>query len=474
MGFAVPEVLMPVDQNQRDRRPHYHRGRRGPDRRGSDRRTTATHDTPARTADQVDVEQIMRDIRSRIAQRSGIELTTQQIQELAARRLEAILDPRTVNPSLLQQLRRGAAAAPDLPAQSAEQAYAFEADTLYESHRGLLRFIRRLLNPLLKLFFNPTPLIHALHTQARLNREAAAREAERERMQMEWNALHYEIVQRLVTEVSRVSLEMQALTLRVESLATRVDFADRRVRTLEASAPQATSRTASRPVEPPAPAAVTPAEPAATETPAAEGATAEGTRRRRRRRRGRRGATAGDAATTVVVGGSEGLAGPDAADLSDGDDGDEDDGAISLPDEMQARDESQESPRQQPAREEPDETDRRNQEPPYAPESSASGDVGASAAANEAPAAEPPDTSSAANAEFTHSPASDEPHFPVREGMAQGAPPPPENGAVESVAEHPQPDPGLASTAPTPPLATPPPDEPVGQPAPRDPGPPDR
>ena len=33
---------------------------------------------------EVDVEQIMRDIRSRISQRHGIELTTQQIEELAA------------------------------------------------------------------------------------------------------------------------------------------------------------------------------------------------------------------------------------------------------------------------------------------------------------------------------------------------------------------------------------------------------
>src|SRR5688572_20613488 len=229
---------MPVDQNQQGgRRPPYHRGRRGPDRRGTDRRAAQSQEPSTRSSEQVDVEQIMRDIRARVAQRHGIELSTQQIQELAARRLEAILDPRTVNPSLMQQLRKTAGAAPETPAAAPEPAYTFEDSTLYESHRGLLRFFRRLLNPILKLFFNPNPLVHALHTQARINSEVAAREAAHERLQAEWNALHYEVLQRLVAEVSRASIETQELALRVESLTSRVDFNDRRVRTLETAAP---------------------------------------------------------------------------------------------------------------------------------------------------------------------------------------------------------------------------------------------
>ena len=66
-----------------------------------------------------------------------------------------------------------------------------------------MRFIRKLLNPILKLFFNPNPLIRALNIQSRLNDEMLAREAERDRRQAEWNALHYEILHRVVTEVSR-------------------------------------------------------------------------------------------------------------------------------------------------------------------------------------------------------------------------------------------------------------------------------
>jgi hypothetical protein len=138
----------------------------------------------------------------------------------------------------MEQLRRGAGEAPEAPAFAADGGYSFEDTTLYETHRGILRFFRRLLNPILKLFFNPTPLVHALNTQARINKEAAAREAERDRRQAEWNALHYDILQRVVTEVSRVSIEMQNVALRVEALGAKVDFNERRVRGIENVAQQ--------------------------------------------------------------------------------------------------------------------------------------------------------------------------------------------------------------------------------------------
>jgi hypothetical protein len=314
-----------MDHNQQSRRPHFHRGRRGSDRRGGDRRT------PQQSAEQggrpsgehVDVEQLMRDIRARIVQRHGIELSTPQIQELAARRLEAILDPRTLNTTLTEQLRRNAAARADVQLPKIESGYAFDDFTLFETHRGVLRFIRRLLKPILKLFFNPNPLVHALNTQARLNKEAAERETERERRQAEWNALHYEILGRLVTEVSRASIEMQALSARAESLTTRVDFTDRRVRTIESAASQ------QRPSHPrgsdvtiqPAPSSgeqttVTTATP---EAPAGEG----GARRKRRRRRGRRSGGLGPEGPTMT--GTPAAAGIGNADAAEGDEPDGDD-----------------------------------------------------------------------------------------------------------------------------------------------------
>ena len=295
-----------MDQNQQSRRGHYNRGRRGPDRRGPDRRLPPPPQTQEQGGgrDHVDVEHIMREIRARIAQRHGIDLSNQQIQELAARRLEAILDPRAIKPGLLDELRKSAGAPPPPaePAEAAELTYTFEDSTLYESHRGLMRFMRRLLNPILKLFFNPNPLIQALNTQARWNADATKREGQRERRQTEWNALHYELLHRMVTEVSRVSLELHSLSTQVESLSAKVDFNERRVRSMEGTLHQARPSPPARAPEPVpvsaasgaplAPGAPTTDTPAVEPPAAAEGQSSDSSRRRRRRRRGRRGSGA--------------------------------------------------------------------------------------------------------------------------------------------------------------------------------------
>jgi hypothetical protein len=319
-------------QGSQGRRGHFHRGRRSPDRRGPERREPPPPDQINRgeRGERVDVEQIMRDIRARISQRSGIELSNQQIQELAARRLEAILDPRALKPGLLDQLRRSAGerqTAPD-PVQPPQPV--FEELSLYDSPSAVLRFIRRLLNPVLRLLFNPTPVAHALAVQGRLNAEAAARGAGRDRRQAEWNALHYEILQRLVTEVSRVSIEAQSQSLRVESLGAKVDFNDRRVRGFEGTqvrAPRPQETPAPQPA--PQPAAAAPdapiAETPATPAPPAEGQPAppgDAPRRRRRRRRGRRGTGSGAPVETTAAA----PAAPGASEAEPEGEGDTDDG----------------------------------------------------------------------------------------------------------------------------------------------------
>src|ERR671911_1626443 len=103
-------------------------------------------------SDNVDVEQIMRQIRSRIREKRGVDYTEEEIRELAAVKLETFLDPRGVRSDLLDQFRRSRASLPPAPN------YAFEDSTMFESHRAVLRWIRKLLNPLLKLFFNPNPM----------------------------------------------------------------------------------------------------------------------------------------------------------------------------------------------------------------------------------------------------------------------------------------------------------------------------
>ena len=275
---------MPDQQPSHSRRPQY-RGRRGNDRRGHERRPSQ-HANESNTRDAVDVEQIMRDIRARIASRHGIDLSTQQIQELAARRLDAILDPRHVKPSLLEQMRRAAGEAVEVPEPAAQTSTPFAESALYESHQGLVRFLRRLFNPLLKLLFNPAPIAHALTTQEERLDAMSRREADLLTRQAEWNALHYVILQRLVTETARNAIEMQSLSLRVESLAAKLDLNERRVRAMEPAAPPA-ARPPSRPVTEP-PAETGSPSLAAIPVNGVEGTGGDATRRRRRRRRGRR------------------------------------------------------------------------------------------------------------------------------------------------------------------------------------------
>src|SRR5207248_3816421 len=147
-------------------------------------------------SDSVNVEQIMEQIRARIREKRGVDYTEQQIRELAAVKLEKFLDPRGVRSDLLDQFRR-AQAPLDLPN------YAFEDSTLYESHRAPIRWIRKVLNPILKLLFNPNPLIQALHIQARLN----ALYAEQLSRQRAVDELHYEVMHNLVVELTRLGIE---------------------------------------------------------------------------------------------------------------------------------------------------------------------------------------------------------------------------------------------------------------------------
>ena len=163
-------------------------------------------------SDSVNVEQIMEQIRARIREKRGVDYTEQQIRELAAVKLEKFLDPRGVRSDLLSEFRRG----------DPDPNYAFEDDTLFRSTRGVIEFIRRLLRPLLKLFFNPNPLIHVLHMQSQINDRNASR-----------HQLYYELIHNLVVETTRLGIEVKNLKMRVESLDARVDFNERRARALE-------------------------------------------------------------------------------------------------------------------------------------------------------------------------------------------------------------------------------------------------
>ena len=236
-------------------------------------------------ADSVNVEQIMEQIRARIREKRGVDYTEQQIRELAAVKLEKFLDPRSVRSDLLDYFRK-------TPPPPERPNYEFGEDTLFDTHRGVVRWFRRLLRPILKLFFNPNPLIQALHIQSRLNTINAERESARHGI----DQLYYELIHNLVLETTRAGIEMKNLKMRVESLSSRVEFNERRARALESVvAYKSDDERQPRPAPPSAPIPIEaraaqpiPSSPsAAAMPPAGEG---PGQRsRRRRRRRGRRG-----------------------------------------------------------------------------------------------------------------------------------------------------------------------------------------
>lgn len=221
-------------------------------------------------SDNVDVEQIMRQIRARIREKRGVDYTEDEIRELAAVKLEQFLDPRGVRSDLLDQFRRSRAALPPAPS------FAFEDSTIYDSHRApVLRWIRDLLKPIVKLFFNPNPLIQALHIQSELNTRNAKRE--------ELDSLHYEVMHNLVLELTRLGIEVKNLKMRVESMSSRLDFDERRARALEGVVVYRPG--AAPPLQPPA----APPGPGSNEPrTSSEGGDPSERRNRRRRRRGRR------------------------------------------------------------------------------------------------------------------------------------------------------------------------------------------
>ena len=284
-------------------------------------------------SDSVNVEQIMEQIRARIREKRGVDYTEQQIRDLAAVKLEKFLDPRGVRSDLLDEFRKVQPAyePPELPN------FAFEDQTLFESHRAPIRWMRKLLLPLLKLLFNPNPLIQALHIQSRLNTMNAEREARRESERRAKDQLYYELIHNLVVETTRMGIEVKNMKMRLESVSSRLEFNERRSRALESAvvykpsaadepapqrpapqpAPQPQQQRYTPPphqprqqahTPPPAPApapAQIPSEPVAAPAPVANGQAAqpgvvEGPGQRSRRRRRRRGRRGGGAAAPLM------------------------------------------------------------------------------------------------------------------------------------------------------------------------------
>ena len=240
-------------------------------------------------SDSGSVEQIMGQIRTRIAEKRGIDYTEDELRRLATVKLETFLDPTKARSDLVERYRRRRQAGPPT-ADSSQHAdderrsppsYDLEDMEIYGSSRGIvgrvIYLIRRLLNPILKLFFNPDPIVRVLHVQNQINAHTA-RQLERGRREVD--ELCFELLDNLLIEMTRLSIDMKNYKMRLESVASRLDFDERRARALDGRRPDTVSV--------PAPGAVaTPA--GATEEGGKDTSAATGTgRRRRRRRRGQR------------------------------------------------------------------------------------------------------------------------------------------------------------------------------------------
>ena len=274
-------------------------------------------------SDAVDVEQIMEQIRARLREKRGVDYSEEQIRELASVKLDRFLDPRNVRSDLLEHYRKQSAPSSTSESSAAETfeplpVPPFEPDDVYRSSRGgiggILRGIRRLLRPVLKLFINPGPMletvralsVHTDSTDRMLSRVLAVNRA-----RAELDVLTYEVLNNLVVEMTRLAIDLKNHKMRVESVAARLDFYERRSRALEEIV-QFRSSGASGQVSPAADAAEAP------ESGSASGGEGSPDKKRRRRRRGRRRSGSGAAASTETAEGASGDGEPPDGKAADG------------------------------------------------------------------------------------------------------------------------------------------------------------
>jgi hypothetical protein len=163
------------------------------------------------SADGVDVEAVMAQIRERIAEkkRRGL-LTDEEVREISERPLHPVLDAHEFRSRLLAELL----------SDRERWGYSFGPAHVFGSSRGaagrLLERVRRLLNPIQKLFWNPNPMISALSRQADLNQS------------------YVHLIHNLAEELTRVNLDVQDLRNRVLQLQGRLELHARREKALEA------------------------------------------------------------------------------------------------------------------------------------------------------------------------------------------------------------------------------------------------
>jgi hypothetical protein len=153
----------------------------------------------------IDEEAVLAEVRQRIAEKKARGLYTDaEVQQIAERPLHPVLEAHDLKSGLRPEIRGGA------------WNYAFDAETIFRSSRGgALETIRRLLRPIQKLFWNPTPMIAALSRQKDIN------------------AAHADLLHNLVLELTRLRLELDELKSRHLQLQARLELQAKREQVLE-------------------------------------------------------------------------------------------------------------------------------------------------------------------------------------------------------------------------------------------------
>ena len=116
--------------------------------------------------DAVDVEQIMRQIRARIQEKRGVDYTEAADSGAGERQARAISrsERRSLRSRRAVQARARSQPDPFEPPQ-----YVFDANDLYGSSKALVRLLRKLLSPILKMLLNANRLVQVLHQQSEIN-----------------------------------------------------------------------------------------------------------------------------------------------------------------------------------------------------------------------------------------------------------------------------------------------------------------
>ncbi len=162
-------------------------------------------------ADSIDVDDLMEQIRARLREKRGVDYTAEEIRELAGVRLERFINPRAVRSDLMASYRE------------ARRPLPIVSGSIFAARRPLIGRLRTLLHPVLRLFFNPDPIVEMITCVNDISNTMTAR-----------SDLYFELLNNTVLELTRTSIEVKNLQMRVDSLSGRLEFSERRARALEA------------------------------------------------------------------------------------------------------------------------------------------------------------------------------------------------------------------------------------------------